>query len=927
MSMKDIWNYQALAPSAPETIPAEKPSWWIRMRVLVQRSWRTALTLVVMFSVLGVAAAYTGFNLFHYPQYELDEGTYVSSAWTMVTRYKLFYYTYAYAHPPLGWFQLGVWSELTGGFDQFGMSINSGRVFMLVIAVLSTLMIFWIVMAQTGRSSAAALAGLFYSASPLAISLHRQVYLDNIGTLWLLASILLVQTAKNRLSRIILSAVTFGIAFLTKEVFLAFLPGMVVLVFFAAHPLQRRFSVPLWLMTSLSFISTFTLLAFLKDELLPPGMLWSSTKPHVSLLETYTHQASRGGGGLLDPHGSFWHNADLWWVNAPVFMTVGTAATFLCLLFWRKDRATFSLAILAVSFVLFLGRGGIVIYYYVIPLLAIMALAVGFISGHLVNWMSRWGGVRYVMSPLLLVGCILYAGYTGARNDLNFSVDATTSQTQAATWVARNLSPGSMIIMDAYAWQDLRGTSLTRGQPFLHAHYYWPLLSDPGLTTSELNNNWQTIDYLMVSPNTLQDARSNALPLLPEALERSDPIRTFSSGNWSETILRVRKLHQMLVSEDPILSRTWSGDKIRFIQQNGRVVVNPDTQESTSQGQASALLRAVYANDRATFNKVMNWTQGNLAIRGDGLLASSWVPGANGGPGQLRSITMTEGDEDAALALLFAYQQWGDPAYKVAALSLINGIWENETVQIAGGDRVVVAGSWAKGGSGGEGPIVSLGALAPYAYRIFADADPSHDWLSVVDSTYSLLGQIREAPDLGGDVGLVPDVVQLDPKTGKPHLAGDTRAGGDTFTENGSRLLWRLTIDYLWFQDSQARNAISGLHFFRDQLKKPNAQFFGEYAMDGSAVNGDSNLALTAGVIPSLMITGDANLDVVNSAFATKLLKNYTDLGNPPYWGKDKNDYTVQTWAWMTTAVMDGAISNLSNGDRLLDWNAILDQR
>ena len=61
---------------------------------------------------------------------------------------------------------------------------------------------------------------------------------------------------------------------------------------------NRRFALALWLMTTSSLVSLFLLLAFLKDELLPSGVLWSSDKPHVSLIGTYFRQANRGGGGI-----------------------------------------------------------------------------------------------------------------------------------------------------------------------------------------------------------------------------------------------------------------------------------------------------------------------------------------------------------------------------------------------------------------------------------------------------------------------------------------------------------------------------------------------------------------------------------------------------------------------------------------------------
>src|SRR5215210_5962093 len=69
-----------------------------------------------MVAAMIVGALFTGFNMLRFPQYESDEGTYMSSAWAMFERGDLSYYTYTYDHPVLGWFQLGLWTELLGGF-------------------------------------------------------------------------------------------------------------------------------------------------------------------------------------------------------------------------------------------------------------------------------------------------------------------------------------------------------------------------------------------------------------------------------------------------------------------------------------------------------------------------------------------------------------------------------------------------------------------------------------------------------------------------------------------------------------------------------------------------------------------------------------------------------------------------------------------
>src|SRR5262249_54139544 len=54
--------------------------------------WRWEALLIVV--VLLIAVLAQGINMFHYPYYEDDEGTYISQAWAVVHLGRLAYYTY-----------------------------------------------------------------------------------------------------------------------------------------------------------------------------------------------------------------------------------------------------------------------------------------------------------------------------------------------------------------------------------------------------------------------------------------------------------------------------------------------------------------------------------------------------------------------------------------------------------------------------------------------------------------------------------------------------------------------------------------------------------------------------------------------------------------------------------------------------------------
>ena len=84
------------------------------------------LETILVLLALGASCAAHAINLFYYPHYEQDEGTYLMYAWA-VTHGSITNYPYGYGHPPLAWIQLAAWVKLTGGFATFGTAINRDR--------------------------------------------------------------------------------------------------------------------------------------------------------------------------------------------------------------------------------------------------------------------------------------------------------------------------------------------------------------------------------------------------------------------------------------------------------------------------------------------------------------------------------------------------------------------------------------------------------------------------------------------------------------------------------------------------------------------------------------------------------------------------------------------------------------------------------
>ncbi len=75
------------------------------------------------------------------------------------------------------------------------------------------------------------------------------------------------------------------------------------------------------------------------------------------------------------------------------------------------------------------------------------------------------------------------------------------------------------------------------------------------------------------------------------------------------------------------LQAVWQSWKALCLLPEGRIVDGPQAASSHSEGQAYALTLAVAFDDVAAFDLIMGWTEANLAVRPDALLAWRWKPG------------------------------------------------------------------------------------------------------------------------------------------------------------------------------------------------------------------------------------------------------------------------------------------------------------
>ncbi len=121
----------------------------------------------------------------------------------------------------------------------------------------------------------------------------------------------------------------------------------------------------------------------------------------------------------------------------------------------------------------------------------------------------------------------------------------------------------------------------------------------------------------------------------------------------------------VLRAEDGSLAAEWGIYRDRFVGDDGRVHDTGNNQVSHTEGQGLAMLFAEAFDDRATFDRVWNWTRANLRRPDSALFAWRWDPNSENPVADTNNAT--DGDILIAWALARAARHWHAPAYRKEA--------------------------------------------------------------------------------------------------------------------------------------------------------------------------------------------------------------------------------------------------------------------
>jgi endoglucanase len=362
----------------------------------------------------------------------------------------------------------------------------------------------------------------------------------------------------------------------------------------------------------------------------------------------------------------------------------------------------------------------------------------------------------------------------------------------------------------------------------------------------------------------------------------------------------------IVFSEKGMLESLWTDYKNEYLEKDtGRALDKQKENITTSEGQSYTMLRAVWMDDKETFDKAYKWTKNNLGRREDHLFAWLFGKKSDGTYGVLVSQggynSASDADSDIALSLIFAYNRWNDKKYLDEAKLIINDIWTYDVVTIKG--KPYLTSNNIERFS--PNPIINPSYLSPYAYRIFSKIDTRHNWLALAETSYDVL-EYTTSSNLNAQLSahIPPEWVSINKKTGVI-TATNVKDLGTEYGFNALRTPWRVALDFLWFNEPRARDYLNTLTFLSKEWENKH-MLLATYAHDGSVIMNSEAPAMYGGSIGYFVVS---DMEYGEQIYEQKLA--YLVDSNTKFW-KTPLSYYDANWAWFGIALYNDLLPNLT---------------
>ena len=823
--------------------------------------------VILLFALITFAV-----GLFSYPHYENDEGIYMSQAWAVLEEGRLSPYTFWYDHAPLGWIVIAGWLFVTGGIETFGFSVNSGRVFMLVLHVCSTLLLMMATHRLTGKRIPAYLAGLLFAASPLVVFFGRRVLLDNIMVFFLLAAIVLLSSQRRGLASTIIAAFVFSAAILSKLTAVVFVPALLYLVWTRAES-KRVLHTGLWVAIVMLLVSVYPVFSMVKGEFVPIN------GAEVTFYDAIVFQLTREGGPLWDATSPIRTSLAVWFEIDPILIGIGALSLLILSVLAVRTRLARAALLLLVMPLLFLFRGGLVIEFYILAAAPFIILAYAVVVAHVLHaTRSRSAAVLSVLVTMILVLIMAVPLSMSVRTDQSlYHSDQTSVQRDAVFGILEHGTASEAYLVNAYGITEFLAAGF---DPLTDPYVEWDVKVETDPQVRERFERYAQGRKLRFVISQTQDIEpfTDDFDYLLDRWQRSIRESTSASDGWEVAVFVEHTPEQML-------EQTYRSI-VREHLDHGRVVVFYDDDATLVRYQALMMLAAVRSSDAPTFDEV--WRATRVLEYPNGALRWRDPVPVYDDPNAVS--TDSASSVMIARALLHAYEQWGDERYLRDAHRVLDGIWAEDVIHTFEGVPYLARANYASD----ERSVQVDPSFDPIAFELFVRYDQAHPWRTLRHTSWQVL---EECTALGGR--LPPEVCSVELLDGQVSALGIDRSADLHFGPEASRSLIALA-EAATAGEVRARAYLYSIDALEDDWER-RGRIASRYTQGGIPLSADESVVYYAPALASFSISDPYKADEV---YGMRIVPQYFEDHHTglAYW-EDADNVITQLWTWYSVDV------------------------
>jgi endo-1,4-beta-D-glucanase Y len=353
-------------------------------------------------------------------------------------------------------------------------------------------------------------------------------------------------------------------------------------------------------------------------------------------------------------------------------------------------------------------------------------------------------------------------------------------------------------------------------------------------------------------------------------------------------------------------ARLWQAYSSRFISPDGRVIDPQGGDRTTSEGQSYALFFALVNNDRAHFDKVLNWTASNLAGNdlGGHLPAWSWGRANDGHWGILDANSASDSDLWIAYDLIEAGRLWNDKRYAILGRELASLIARKEVADLPGFGPVLLPGA-----NGFHFPrfwVLNPSYTPVFLLERLAAVDPASPWADIAAMVPALMARSNKG-------GFAMDWVCYTPGEGfAPCLANGKKSPAALGSYDAIRVyLWAGMLPDSSPAKRRILTALPAMNFYLQHYGAPPEKISDQ----GVALHGDGPAGFSAALLPYLRSNSN------EAAVAQQMVRLKSQLDEKSNLYGPGATYYDQNLALFGSGWMEKRFQFGSGGELLVRWS------